>query len=115
MTNSNPTQTISGLDVMSEYFQLNNVNSWGMFGVMLLYIALLRAIQYYLFARQTDSLPTFLSGFKCQFQWPWQCGRSDGNNNNKQKQQATVSSFAAVSSFQVVPSESTAEIEIPNV
>jgi hypothetical protein len=37
-------------------FNLDNVNSWGMFGVILGYVVFFRVVQYLLFASQTGHL-----------------------------------------------------------
>jgi ABC-type multidrug transport system ATPase subunit/ABC-type multidrug transport system permease subunit len=58
ITGSNPTTYISGDDVLSTVFNLSNINSWGMFGVCLAYVALFRLNQYTLFAWQMDMLFT---------------------------------------------------------
>lgn len=59
MSNISPTMTVSGTTILSNVFQLDDVNSWGMFGVMLLYIISLRVCQYVLFARETGTFPSF--------------------------------------------------------
>ena len=53
VTGTNPAVYITGTDILSQAFSLDNVNAWGMFGVLMGYVLILRAAQYYLFYRQT--------------------------------------------------------------
>jgi hypothetical protein len=56
VSGSNPEVTISGIDILSSEFGLNNINSWGYFGVLLGYSILFRFVQYLLLSYQTGRL-----------------------------------------------------------
>lgn len=58
VTGSNPALYISGDAVLKTTFNLENVNSWGMWGVAIAYLVVLRFNQYFLFAYQTGTLFT---------------------------------------------------------
>jgi ABC-type multidrug transport system permease subunit len=56
VTNSSPHQMLTGDEILDVNFRLKGVNSWGMFGVALAYMFVLRFNQYLLFAWQTGTL-----------------------------------------------------------
>ena len=69
VTGSDPVQTMAGKEILDVYFDLQNVNSWGMFAILMGYVLLFRATQHFLLAFQTGprrlprfSLPSFGSG-----------------------------------------------------
>jgi len=47
---------VSGKEILDRYFNISNVNAWGMIGVLLAYVVLFRCVQYFLFAIQTGRL-----------------------------------------------------------
>ena len=65
VTGSDPAYDMSGEDVLSFFFDLRDVNSWGMFGILMGYVILFRATQHFLLAFQTGRrrLPRFSFGF----------------------------------------------------
>ena len=42
--------SLSGLDILDTVFSLRDINSWGMFGTLLAWIALFRLTHYFAFA-----------------------------------------------------------------
>jgi hypothetical protein len=44
---------VSGKDILDNFFDLRNVNTWGMFGALLGYVVFFRCGQYFLMAAQT--------------------------------------------------------------
>ncbi len=45
--------SISGKDILSLYFDIHNVDSWAMFGILIAYVVFFRFVQYFLMACQT--------------------------------------------------------------
>lgn len=56
VSGSNPVVSLSGDSILKATFNLEGVNSWGMWGVAIAYLVLLRFNQYLLFAYQTGTL-----------------------------------------------------------
>jgi hypothetical protein len=49
--------SIQGTDILSNVFNLNKIDSWSMWIVLLAYVVFFRLNQWYLFSYQTDTLP----------------------------------------------------------
>lgn len=56
ISGTSPQQTISGVDLLDQVFNLRDVNPWGMFGALMAYVIVFRGMQYFLFAYQTGVL-----------------------------------------------------------
>lgn len=57
VSGSNPAQTVTGKYILDSVFDLTNVNSYLMLGILFIYVVMFRVIQYFLLAWQTESLP----------------------------------------------------------
>ena len=66
ITGTSPVQEMSGKEILDYFFDLRDINSWGMFGILMAYVIFFRINQHFLLAFQTGprrlprfSLPSF--------------------------------------------------------